>query len=86
MTEYNPSKQNIYENRNKTEEQIKRDNFRDQVVTSQFEWGPPATSPKATYQGSFTNTFANQENNDVGSLLNKEIRKNKDLVRHINNL
>ena len=55
-------------------------------MTSQFEWGPPATSPKATYQGSFTNTFANQENNDVGSLLNKEIRKNKDLVRHINNL
>lgn len=70
LTTYNPSKQNIWENRNKTEDQIKKENFRDHVVTSQFEWGPTITSPKATYQGSFKDTFANQENNDVGTMLN----------------
>ena len=36
LTAYNPSKQNIYENRNKTEDQVKKNLFRDQVVTSQF--------------------------------------------------
>ena len=28
LTTYNPSKQNIYENRNKTEENLKKDSFR----------------------------------------------------------
>ena len=36
LTSLNPSKHNIYENRHKTEEQIKKDNFRDNVYTSQF--------------------------------------------------
>lgn len=36
LTAYNPSKQNIYENRNKTEDQVRKNLFRDQVVTSQF--------------------------------------------------
>jgi len=68
LTTYNPSKHNIYENRNKTEENIKKDSFREQVVTSQFQWGP--TSPKANYQESYQNTFNEGENNDLGTRLN----------------
>ena len=68
LTTYNPSKHNIYENRNKTEENIKKDSFREQVVTSQFQWGP--TSPKVNYQESYQNTFNAGENNDLGTRLN----------------
>jgi len=53
LTGYNPTKGNGYDFRNRTEEQHKRNYFRDNVVTSQFDFQPTYTSPKANYKNSF---------------------------------
>jgi hypothetical protein len=60
LTGYNPSKGNGYEVRNRTEDQYKRNNFRDNVVTSQFDFQPTFTSPKANYKNTFQESFGNQ--------------------------
>lgn len=61
LTGYNYNKANAYEQRNRTEEP-KKDYFRENVVTSQFDYQPNFSSPKANFKGSFQESFGNQEN------------------------
>lgn len=51
----NPIKTSLFEPQNKTAEEYKRNDSRDHIATSQFEW-KPFTSPQRNYQEDRSNT------------------------------
>lgn len=85
FSHYPSSKQNIYANKNRTAEQLQRDDSRNYVATSQFEWRPAPPSdydPKKSQKES----IISQENIELRTKLNEEIKRNNELMKHINNL
>ena len=74
---YPPAKQSLYTTqRNRTAEQLHRDDSRNYVTTSQFEWRPAPPSSDFDAKRSQKDSVVSQENLELRSRLNEEIRKN----------
>jgi hypothetical protein len=76
-----PLKQNLFGNRNRTAEQYK-DDSRDYVATSQFNW-QPAAPHEEELKRSTRESVVSQENIDLRSRLNEELRKNNEILKYV---
>lgn len=53
---------------------------------SQFDWKSSAYAPHEDLRQSYRDTSANQDNNELRTRLNQEIRRNNDLMKYVSNL
>jgi hypothetical protein len=80
LTGYSPIKPSGRDYRNRTADQLRSSDPQDFVSTSHFDW----RQSQEPNQGS--GVSISQENSDLRSRLNSEIKKNNDMIRHISNL
>jgi hypothetical protein len=79
---FHGSKSKQLEQRNRTADNTNRDDYsRDFVATSQFEWRP--SSQEEELKQSQKESVLSQENLDLRSRLNEEIKKNNELLKHV---
>lgn len=70
LTGFNPAKTGSFEFRNRTAEPYRREDPRDYIATSQFDWRPstPVPAPQEEFRQSYRDS--NQENVELRSRLN----------------
>lgn len=88
LTGFNPAKTGYFEARNKTAEPYRREDPRDYIATSQFDWRPssPIPTPQEEFKQSYKENSISQENVNLRSRLNEEIKKNNDLLKYVTSL